>query len=140
MPAIDSNLFFQLGQVACTQPQNLFVVFLEPICLHSSSGALLDEGFVPSDCCDNACDRPRWGESCFSNIPPSKKGCVPQDQTEDSPWLPSPRCQHTGRPYTPASRTWPNRALPQSPFPAVFYKAISSSSWVKTPEKRCHIT
>lgn len=36
MPAIGSNLFFQLGQVVRTLFQNLFVVSLEPTCLCSS--------------------------------------------------------------------------------------------------------
>lgn len=138
MPAIDSNLYF-FTWVACTLPRNLFMVPLKPISvLLSSLGALLGYGFVLS-CCDNSCYSPCLGESCFSNIPPCKrKDVCPRIKPKTPSGSPHQyTCQHTEHPYIPAFRSWPNTTMPWSPFPAIFYKAISSSSWMKTPDKPC---
>lgn len=62
---------------------------------------------------------------------------MPQDQSQDSPRLPSTIHLPAHRVSVQPSLQEPAGALPRSPFSAVFYKAVSVSSWVKTPDKLC---
>lgn len=133
--ATDSNLFFQL--VACTLSPNLFTISLEPIftCAPLLTGALLDLGFVPPGCCSNSSYSLYLGESCFITFLPVRRDiCLGISSRTLPDALYQYSCHHIWHLYIPASRSWPNTAWPWSPFLAVFYKAISSSSWMKKPE------